>query len=364
MPSTKTVITVNGSPLGNTELAAIRSVSLAESLGEADRASITVTLETGSSSAWTSPLDSLVAPATPFTVELSRGEVSYRLDARSVSASWNFDPGSPSTLTVEGMDRSVELDREDVAKLWQESRDSAIAEAIFGKHKLKTQVQTTPVGTDPETYAPQQNETDWSFLRRIAGRHGYDVHIESIAGAVTGVFGRIDPIAKPQATIRLGYGEQGGKASVLVKLMAGQKVHVTRTIPGTSDVQEATDPGTGNAMGERSLGGVTSIRTSVAGNVSVVDAAATAKAMAERSAFGATLTTKLNVADMPLLRARRTVTVAGLGQILDGLWLVSSVEHTITPGGHTQELKLIRNALGVPKSGGSLGAALSAAVSL
>jgi hypothetical protein len=65
---------------------------------------------------------------------------------------------------------------------------------------------------------------------------------------------------------------------------------------------------------------------------------------------------------MPLLRARRTVTVAGLGEALDGLWLVRSVRHTITPGGHTQAVGLTRNALGKAASGG-LGA-LAAAVGL
>jgi len=59
------------------------------------------------------------------------------------------------------------------------------------------------------------------------------------------------------------------------------------------------------------------------------------------------------------------VTVAGLGEALDGLWLVRSVRHTVTPGGHSQALGLIRNALGNPAEGGGpggLAGALSAAV--
>lgn len=361
MPETKTVVTVDGSPLGDTELDTIVSLSVSETLGSPDRASITVTMETDTSSGWTSALDPLVAPAKPFTIELTRGDDKYSLQARSVSASWSITPGSRSTLTVEGMDRHVDMDRRVVQKLWQDTTDSAIAETIFGSHGLATKVGTTPAGTSSDTYSPQQDATDWAFLKSLAGRNGFDVHVESISGVVTGVFGRIDPTAKPQATVRLGYGELGGRASASVQLLAGQEVHVTRTIPGTADVDRASDPGTGNAMGARSLGGATTIRTSVAGNVSVTDAATTAKAMAERSAFGASLSTTLANPAMPLVRARRTLSVAGLGEALDGLWLVASVEHTITPGGHTQALSLIRNALGSQGGGGALGALAAAA---
>ena len=96
--------------------------------------------------------------------------------------------------------------------------------------------------------------------------------------------------------------------------------------------------------------------------MSVVDAQTTATAMAERSAFTASLTATLAAPNMPLLRARRTVTVRGLGSLLDGLWLVKSVTHQITQAGHTQALALTRNALGaVPGSGGSASAAARAA---
>jgi hypothetical protein len=70
---------------------------------------------------------------------------------------------------------------------------------------------------------------------------------------------------------------------------------------------------------------------------------------------------------MPLVRARRTVQVRGLGDLLSGKWLVKSVRHTISPAGHTQALSLSRNALGdqnPPGGAGGLLGALSAAVSL
>jgi len=355
MPETRTSITVNGAPLGAHDLDLVQSLSLEETLGGQDKVSITVQLVTSDNSAWTSCLDPLVAPATPFHVTLTRGSDTVEVEARSVSASWQIAPGGSSTITVEGMDRSVELDRQDVQRLWQDTNDAAIAETIFSEHGLASQVDSTPSGADSDTYSPQQSATDWAFLKALAGRNGFDLHIETINGVVTSVFRKIDVTAAAQATIALGYGPLGGNATASVQLLAGQEVHVTRTVPGTSDVDVASDNGKGRAMGTRSLGGVTLVRTHTAGSVSVLDAQSTATAMAERSAFGATLNATLTSADSPLIRARRTVTVAGLGEALDGLWLVRSVRHTVTPGGHSQALGLIRNALGNPAEGGGTG---------
>jgi phage protein D len=318
--------------------------------------SVTLQLVTSDTSAWTSPLDPLVAPATPFHVTLARGSDTVEVEARSVSASWQVAPGGMSTITVEGMDRSVELDRRDVQRLWQDTDDAAIAQTIFSEHGLAARVDRTPRGADSDTYSPQQSATDWAFLKGLAGRNGFDVHVESIGGVVTGVFRKVDVTAAPQATLALGYGALGGASSASVQLLAGQEVHVTRSVPGTSDVDVASDDGRGHAMGARSLGGATVVRTHTAGSVSVLDAQTTATAMAERSAFGASLTATLTSPDAPLVRARRTVTVAGLGEALDGLWLVRSVRHTVTPGGHSQALGLIRNALGGGSAGGAAGA--------
>ncbi len=362
MPETRTTVTVNGSPLGTHDLDLIQSLSLEETLGGQDKVSLTAQLVTSDSSAWTSSLDPLVAPATPFHVTLTRGPDTVEVEARSVSASWQIAPGGTSTITVEGMDRSVELDRQDVQRLWQDTNDAAIAETLFSEHGIPAQVDSTPSGADSDTYSPQQSATDWAFLKGLAGRNGFDLHIESIGGVVTGVFKKVDVNAAPQAVLALGYGALGGNATASVQLLAGQEVHVTRTVPGSADVDAASDTGQGHAMGTRSLGGVTVVRTHTAGTVSVLDAQSTATAMAERSAFGATLSATLSSADSPLVRARRTVTVAGLGEALDGLWLVRSVRHTVTPGGHSQALGLIRNALGDPAAGGAAGA-LAGAVS-
>lgn len=357
MPETSARLTVDGAPLTRAALDLVDSITVEERLGSPDRVSVTVGMTTSDRSAWSSSLDELVAPAIPVRVTLTRGSDTLDVDARSVTASWRFAPGGRSTMTVEGMDRSVEMDREDVQRVWPDTNDAAIAETLFTRYGLAARVGATPSGPDSDTYSPQQNGTDWNFLTSLAGRNGFDVHIETIGGVVTGVFERVDVLAAPQATLALGYGALGGAATASVQLLSGQTVHLTRTVPGTTDTDSATDDGTGRAMGERPLGGATVVRTHTAGPLFAVDARTSAAALAERSAFGASLSTTLAAADAPLVRARRTVTLAGLGDTLNGLWLVKSVRHTVTPGGHTQALELVRNALGGPGPSSGIGEA-------
>ncbi|MDQ6725710.1 MAG: contractile injection system protein, VgrG/Pvc8 family [Actinomycetota bacterium] len=368
MADTRTVITVDGAPLAAGDLFRVQSVHLEETLGSQDKVSVVLAMVTDNVSGWTSPIDALVAPATPFGVTLTRGAASYEVDARSVSASWSVVPGGLSTLTVEGMDRSVEMDRRDVQKLWQDTTDSDIARTLFEQYGLSAQVDTTPAATDSNTYSPQQNATDWQFLKGLAGRNGFDLRVETVDGTVTGIFAKVDPLATAEATLDLGYGALGGRATASVQLLAGQEVHVTRSIPGTANTDVASDPGTGNAMAAISLGGATVVRTNAATGVSVADAQTTARAMAERSAFAATLSATLTSPDAPLVRARRTMTVRGLGSRLDGQWLVKSVTHSVTQAGHSQAVTFIRNAIGPADTSaglaGAFGTAISAGVSL
>jgi phage protein D len=363
MPDTRTTLLVNNAPLSADDLEAVQSVTLREELGSQDRISVAVAMTTDNASGWSSPLDDLVAPRTPLTATIERGPATYTIDARTVSASWHLAPGGLSTLTVEALDRSVDMDREDRQEIWNLG-DSAIAEKIFTRYGLAAQADSTPTGSDADVYSPQQNGTDWAFVKELAARNGFDVRVESINGVATGVFGRIDPLAAPQTALALGYGALGGEADAAVQLLAGHEVHVTRSVPGTSDTETAKDTGTGNAMGRISLGGASIVRTNTSDGTSVVSAQATATAIAERSAFGASLGFTLTAPDAPLVRARRTITIGGLGDTLNGLWLVKSVTHTINPGGHTQRVELIRNALGDLGAGGAAGALAAGARAL
>jgi phage protein D len=365
MADTTVGISINGTPLSAADLTRVQSVHVEQSTGGRDMVSAVVSVLADNQSNWTSPLDALVAAAAvPFRVTLTRGGDALTVEGFSGSVSWQLTPGGLSTLSVSGMDGSVNLDRVEQTTPRQ-GTDSQVAQAIFSRNSLLAQVGVT-TSTD-SSFTPQQRATDWGFLQALARRNNFDVWVEITDGQPMWHFDQVDLNATPQATLNLGYGAHGGTPSATVDLLAGRTVQVTRVLPGTTTVDQATDDGTGAAMGPRPLGGWATVRADRGDTSGTQDAATTARALAQGSAFGATLSVSLTAPSMPLLRAHRTVDVHGVGPLLSGRWLVRTVSHTVTPGGHTQALTLARNALGSSAGAGGIagvGAALASAVGL
>jgi phage protein D len=366
MRDSRVSITVGGRPLADSDLTRVRSVDVSETMGNQTQVSIVVSVETDATSHWTSPIDALVQPFAQFEVTITRGSDALVVPARATSASWSLAAGALSTLTIAGLDASADLDREEKDHDWAGVSDSDVAMQLLAPLGV-VRAGTTPTPDSSDRLTRHQRATDWSYLKTLAGRNDFDVYVENVDGMQTAVFDHIDPIADVSTTLDLGYGDLGGTATVQVQLVSGQRVNFTHGTEGSGDQQVAGNDGRGHAMGTQSLGGAVSVLrdpTDVSGSQ---PAEVAARVLAERSAFGASLSVSLTGPTMPLVRARRTVQVRGLGDLLSGKWLVKSVRHTISPAGHTQALSLSRNALGdqnPPGGAGGLLGALSAAVSL
>ena len=361
MSDTSVTVAVDGQPLTASDLTLIRSVDVSEAMNAQTQIAVGVACDVDDTSNWSTPLDSLVVPFGRFQVTITRGTDSLIVPARAISASWSVKAGGLSTLTIAGLDASADLDREEHDRSWGGVSDAEIASTLLMPVATpRVGTTTTPDGTD--NFTPHQRATDWSFLNVLAARNNFDVYLTSENGMLVGVFDHIDPTAAAQASLDLGYGLLGGSASIQVQLVSGQRVRLTYGIPGQGEQQVAENDGTGSAMGTQSLGGATTVLRD--GNdvpgMQIPDVAA--RVLAERSAFGASLSVTLTAPSMPLLRARRTVTVRGLGPLVSGLWLVKSVRHTITQGGHTQAVTLTRNALGDSGATTAAGAGATAAV--
>lgn len=345
MSDTAVTVTVDGRALTSSDLTQIRSVDVSEAMNAQTQVSVVIACNSDNASNWSSPLDSLVAPFAPFSVRIDRGPDSILVPARATSASWSLQAGALSTLTIAGLDASADLDREEHDRSWGAVSDADIATALLAP-VAAPRVGPTPRPDGTDRFTPHQRATDWSFLRALAARNDFDVYLTSENGALVTVFDRTDPNGTAQATLDLGYGALGGSASVQVQLVAGQRVRFTYGVGGENEQQVVENDGTGNAMGSQSLGGATTVLRDGNDLPGTQQPDVAARVLAERSAFGASMSVTLTAPGMPLLRARRTVTVRGLGPLVSGLWLVKSVRHTITQGGHTQALTLTRNALG------------------
>ena len=362
MSNTSVKVTADGLTLTSNDLTLIRSVDISEAMNAQTQVSLVVACNVDNTSNWSTPLDSLVVPFARFQVEIDRGKDSMVVPARATSASWSLQAGGMSTLTIAGLDASADLDREEHDKDWGGISDAAIATALLAPFVPKVGTTPPPDGTD--RFTRHQRGTDWSFLRALAARNDFDVYLTSKNGVLLGVFDRVDPNAAAQASLDLGYGSLGGTASVQVQLVTGQRVRFTYGTDGQGVQQVAENDGTGNAMGTQSLGGGTTVLRDAKDLPGTQTPDLAARVLAERTAFGASMSVTLTAPGMPLLRARRTVTVRGLGPLVSGLWLVKSVRHTITQGGHTQALTLTRNALGDGGAAGAGAAAVAAGVSV
>jgi phage protein D len=356
---TSVKVTVDGVTLKASDLALIRNIDVSEAMYTQTQVSMVITCNVDNASNWSTPFDSLVAPFAKFQIEINRAGKSLVVPARATSASWSLQAGGPSTLTIAGLDASADLDREEIDKPWPAMSDGDIARQLLAQFNPK--VGGTPPSDGSDRFTPHQRGTNWSFLKALAQRNQFDVYLTSEkAGVITGVFDRIDPTAAPQADhpLDLGYGSLGGTANVQVQLVTGQRVKFTYGIDGVKEQQVADNDGTGSAMGTRSLGGATIVLRDAKDLTGTQKPDVAARALAEPTAFGASLSVTLTAPGMPLLRARGTVIVRGLGSLLSGLWLVRSVRHTITQGGHVQALTLVRNALGDRGAGaGAVGVA-------
>jgi phage protein D len=349
MSDTTMTITIDNTALTKFQRDRIRSVDIQEAQDAQTQISIVAEAEVGPLSNWTTPLDPLLSrkqhqyPA--FTVRLDRGQDTLTVLARPISASWSLTAGASSTLTVAGLDTSTDLDQVQVNKSWDGTGDSAIARTLLGPAAKVTDTGP-PDGGD---HAPvRQLDTDWGFLRKLARRNNYDVYLEYTGDPpeAQAYFGPIKPTAQSW-TLDLGYGALGGTASAEVQLMAGQHVRVAHAQDSTSGTQILTEnPPATDSMGTRFLGNAVTVQLSANDADGIRTPENLARVREEQTAFAATLTVTLSDPSMPLIRARRMVLIRGLGSALSGLWLVKSVRHSISQGGHTQALTLARNALG------------------
>lgn len=339
-------IKVGGRALAPGDLDRIVELQLEEATQEADAAVLTARLDPDSSGDWRSPLDDLATPKTALVVEVQRDGDTYRFEGSATEATWQVEPGGPSQLVVKAVDRTLEMALEEKVVSWR-SADSAIADSILSSYGFRPDVKATPDKPDPDVHVVLQRATDLAFLRSLAGKWGYALYLEAGTAGVSAVFKPLEPTAQPQTDLSLGFGGAARSVSVHARLLAGREVKVARIATLAKTTTKADDTGQADAQGSRSLGGRTIGLLSPNELDGEIDPTEAAKALARRSAFGLTLDAELDPQRVDaLMRARRTVSVGGLGSSLSGTYLVDRVRHRVRPDIHVQTVTLVRNALG------------------
>jgi hypothetical protein len=357
MSDTRLRVEINGDELTADLLEAGAAVEVEEAIDEPDAASVTVGIEARSDGEWSSLLDDLAAPDAELIVTVSRSSDAYTFAGLVVGASWKIDAEGSSEIVVRAVDRTVEMDRIERVMSWPGSADSAIASTIFSSYGFAAEVEPTPAGPSPDVFTPMQRGTDLAFLRSLAAKWGYSVFLEVDGDKVVGHFRPIDPLASASASLRLGFGEDAYSSQIEVDFDGGGGVRASRIAALADGATEAEVDGSDQLMGDEPIGVAA---TSLLGPADVdgeIDPFEAATAQARRAAFGVRLTVTTDpIRRGPLVRARRTVDVAGLGSRLSGLYLAERVRHRLDADHHEQEVVLVRNALGSGSGGlGGLG---------
>lgn len=245
----------------------------------------------------------------------------------------DFEDGTNATITVRGYAKSHRLHRESKTKVWQNVKDSDIAQQIAGNAGLSPQVQAT---SEVFKHVFQNAITDMAFLQQRAERIGYEVFVQD----GTLYFRKPDP---------------SGGAEVLEWGDDLRRFHPRMTI--TEQVDEVTVKGWDPKIKEPIIGKVTTSKTSPSvgfgkwGGQAAQSALSAAKKIEVRSpvqsqadadAVAKAILDEINsgfieaegeARGMPKLKAGMIVELKKIGSKFSGKYKLTSVRHVYTAQG-------------------------------
>lgn len=270
-----------------------------------------------------------------------------------------------ANVEIRAQDASVLMGLDHTTLEWAGQTEGAVANQIFQNHGFQPADGNT-ADDSPAHDAPghtlMQRGTDLEFLRRLARRSGRwcRVYCTDTPGTYTGFFAVPDLGGDPVTTIVLNDPDKASVAALDFHWDVSRPSKVLADQASLSDsdpVNADTDDGGQPLLDARGLadfaGRPASTRLTTPGDSA--DLAGRAAAVVREASWFAGCE---GVAEMSrlhaVLRVGTVVAVEGVGAVLSGKYLVSSVRHTIGADSHTMAFTLVRNAVG-PAAGGSGG---------
>jgi hypothetical protein len=264
------------------------------------------------------------------------------------------EPGG-STLTVSGRDVSQMLDLEEKNEAFPNQPDFVIANRVLAPYARYGMVpRTTPTSVVPLMLQliPRQAETDLAFLRRLATRNGFVFYVEPLTiGVSQAYWGPENRLGMPQPALTLGMGgasnvrglhfTQDGLAPVGAEgSILEPTLGVTLPIPPLPSLRVPP-------LSARPLSARRTRLMRETANASAPRAALTALSASSAAPDAVTAEGEVDSARYGhALRARKLVSVRGVGNSYGGSWYVRSVTHDITPGDYRQRFTLSRDGTG------------------
>lgn len=262
-----------------------------------------------------------------------------------------------SSLIVWGHDAAYAMDQEEKIVAWGDRKYSDIAVEIFKLHGLEADVADTQVLHAVDDAMMLQRSSDWSFLKHLAERVGYEVYVRGARG----YFRPPTLTATPQADLALRFGAGASNLVWFKPQMSSDmptQISVARADPLSKRVQRVTveespqHPLGGDAttrfregrsapgaprliVRHQPVGSQQEMEALAAGVRRRTDWAVTGEGEIDGRRYGRSL------------RARETVLIKGLGRTFSGAYYVTEVLHHLTRTEYRQRFKAQRNAVTV-----------------
>jgi phage protein D len=259
-----------------------------------------------------------------------------------------------SYVEIDGGDRSVVMDRESKAAVYDDATDSDAVSAILGHYATVTpDVDSTPAMHAERKHALVQRHSDLRFIRWLARRNGFLFWITcDDKGNETAHFKR-PPVSDAPVTDLVINLDQNTIENFDITWDTERPSSATGKQLGLNDKSEidgSLAKSALTAMGKQMLGDIAPATRST--HVAPpVDDAGDLQARAEGALTDAGwfihATTRTTVDTLKAVLSPQTVVnVRGLGKRFSGKYFVWSVRHAIDASAHTMDVELVRNAWG------------------
>jgi phage protein D len=261
--------------------------------------------------------------------------------------------GEDAHLEITAQDRSVLMDREETAKIWNGQSDSEIARRILRRYFKGIDRVSVDSARIFQTNVVQ-NESDARFVRRLAERNGMQFYIEGDRA----FFQRPRPGNRQTSTLALNFGKDTNlrELSIDVNALTPAQIAASGMLKNSREVKSVvirrSSARTLGAEGVDDLlqSGVktalrrtqrtpfatqTEMKAIAANDFSERQWAVIASGEIDGNAYGS------------FLRPRRTTPIKGCGRVYSGLYYITQVTHEFSADGYRAYFRAKRNALGV-----------------
>lgn len=344
-------VRVNGTP---DEMATgATSVQVTESVGQPTYFSLAFSLDTADGDF---PLlkEGKFGPGSELSILVSSGDASDCLAKGPVyGQQFHFSHGgSGSSLSVQGADSLIKLDRENKAVSWADLTDSSAVSAILSEAGLTPDVETTQAGHFELKHTLIQRETDLSFIRRLARRNGFHFWLTcDEVGVETAHFKR--PVLEGSPTCDLIINLTDPRPNVTALDISWDVERPTSTDSSELDLNTKSDlSGTVQSSPLSPLGGTALSDIAAEPRVAHVyapvddngDLQARSEATLIEASFFVRATGSTTLSSLgKVLRSHTLVNLRGVGSRYSGPWFCAAVKHSIDASEHRMDFELIRN---------------------